>query len=100
MVVALTGDDLGALITRNPRVQLLDLAIRSVGGERNQRIYWEYRLQQGIGDPSPTVTVAREFDVRPENVRQICLRHGRKVWDLVHTDERFAPLRDHGWFAA
>ncbi|NIR35921.1 MAG: hypothetical protein GWN79_05410, partial [Actinobacteria bacterium] len=48
----------------------------------------------------PAVTVAAQFGVQPDNVRQICRRHGRKVWDLVHTDERFTALRDHGWFAA
>lgn len=100
VVADLTADDLDALIARHPRVGLLDLAIRAVGSDRNQEIYWEYRIQQGLGDPSPAVTVAAQFGVRPDNVRQICRRHGRKVWDLVHTDERFTALRDHGWFAA
>lgn len=100
VVVDLTADDIAVLIERHPAVALLDTAIRSVGTERDQRIYWEYRIQQGLGDPSPALTVAPRFGVQPDNVRQIGSRHGRKVWNLVQTDDRFAALRDHGWFAA
>ena len=100
VVADLTGDDLAALIDRHPTVRLLDAAICSVGSERDQRIYWEYRIQQGLGDPSPALTVAPRFGVKPDNVRQISRRHGSKVWALILTDDRFAELRTHGWFAA
>ena len=100
VVVDLTGDDLAVLIERHPAVRLLDAAIRAVGSERDQRIYWEYRIQQGLGDPSPARTVGPRFGVQPDNVRQISRRHGTKVWTLVQTDDRFTELRDHGWFAA
>jgi hypothetical protein len=96
----LAGDDLAVLIRRHPRVDMLDQAIRSVGSERDQCIYWEYRLQQGFGDPSPAHTVGSRFALNPDNVRQICRRHGQKVWKTIETDHRFAELRDHGWFAA
>ena len=72
-------DELGALISRHPRVGLLDQAIRAVGRERDQRVYWEYRIQQGMGDPSPAHTVAAEFGLNSANVRQIARRHGARV---------------------
>lgn len=100
VVSDLAGDDLAVLIRRHPRVGMLDRAIRSVGSDRDQHIYWEYRLQQGFGDPSPAHTVGARFDVNPDNVRQICRRHGQKVWKVIETDPSFADLRDHGWFAA
>lgn len=93
-------DELGALITRHPRVGLLDRAIRAVGQERDQRVYWEYRIQQGMGDPSPAHTVADEFGLNSANVRQIARRHGARVWALIQSDGTYRPLRDHGWFAA
>jgi hypothetical protein len=99
-VVDLAGDDLDVLISRHPRVRLLDEAIRAVGSSTHQEIYWEYRLQQGLGDPSPADTVGRRFAKRPATIRQICKRHGDRVWATVHEDERFVELRDHGWFAA
>ncbi len=99
-VVDLAGDDLGVLIGRHPQVRLLDEAIRAVGTPAHQEIYWEYRLQQGLGDPSPADTVGRRFGKRPATIRQICKRHGDRVWAKVCDDERFAELRDHGWFAA
>ncbi len=100
VVADLAGDDLDALIARHPRVGLLDQAIRSAGSHRDQQVYWEYRIQQGLGDPSPAHTVASRFGLRPDNVRQICRRHGQKVWKAVTTDPRFTELRTHGWFAA
>lgn len=99
-VVDLAGDDLGRLIARDDRVRLLDEAIRAVGSSDAQEIYWEYRLQQGFGDPSPAQTVGARFGKRPATIRQTCKRHGDAVWALVRHDERFAALRDHGWFAA
>jgi len=99
-VADLAGDDLGVLIDRHPRVRLLDQAIRSVGSVAHQEIYWEYRLQQGLGDPSPAHTVGQRFGKQPATVRQICKRHGDRVWALVREDQRFVDLHDHGWFAA
>ncbi|MDW3217118.1 MAG: hypothetical protein R8F63_00785 [Acidimicrobiales bacterium] len=98
--VDLSVDDLSVLISRHPRVGVLDRAIRSVGSERDQLVYWEYRIQQGMGDPSPAHTVGARFGLKPDNVRQVCRRHGRKVWLVIETDPAFAELRDHGWFAA
>lgn len=99
-VVDLTGDDLGVLIGRHPAVRLLDDAIRSVGTASAQDLYWEYRLQQGFGDPSPAHTVAHRFGKTPAAVRQACKRHGDAVWRIVQAEPRFADLLHHGWFAA
>lgn len=99
-VVDLTGDELDVLIDRHPSVRLLDEAIRSVGSPAVQDLYWEYRLQQGFGDPSPAHTVGARFGKSPAAVRQACKRHGDAVWRVVRTDPRFADLLDHGWFAA
>ncbi len=100
VVTDLAGDDLSVLIARHDRVRLLDEAIRSVGTPEQQDIYWEYRLQQGFGDPSPANMVGRRFGRKPATVRQICKRHGEKVWRLVQADDRFIELHDHGWFQA
>jgi hypothetical protein len=100
VVFDLAVDDLSVLISRHPRVGVLDRAIRSVGSERDQHVYWEYRIQQGMGDPSPAHTVGARFGLNPDNVRQLCRRHGQKVWALVEADPAYAELRDHGWFAA
>ena len=93
-------DDLAVLINRHPGVGVLNRAIRSVGTERDQAVYWEYRIQQGMGDPSPAHTVGARFGLKPDNVRQLCRRHGKKVWSLIDTEPEFDELRDHGWFAA
>jgi len=100
VVADLAGDDLSVLISRHDRVRLLDEAIRSVGTEEQQDIYWEYRLQQGFGDPSPADMVGRRFGRKPATIRQICKRHGLKVWQLIQSDDRFIELLDHGWFRA
>jgi len=100
VVSDLAADDLAVLITRHPRVGVLDRAIRSVGSERDQLVYWEYRIQQGMGDPSPAHTVGARFGLKPDNVRQLCRRHGKRVWSVITADPAFAELRDHGWFAA
>ncbi len=100
VVFDLAVDDLAVLIGRHPRVAVLDRAIRSVGSERDQAVYWEYRIQQGKGDPSPAHTVGARFGLKPDNVRQLCRRHGKKVWSAIETDPAYAELRDHGWFAA
>ncbi len=99
-VVDLTGDDLGVLMQRHAAVRLLDAAIRSVGTAAVQDLYWEYRIQQGLGDPSPAHTVGRRVGKTPMAVRQACKRHGDAVWRTVQSDPQFGALLDHGWFAA
>ena len=95
-----TGDDLGVLMQRHPAVRLLDEAIRSIGTRSVQDLYWEYRIQQGLGDPSPAHTLGERVGKTPMAVRQACKRHGDAVWRTVQADPRFDALLDHGWFAA
>lgn len=51
-------------------------------------------MQAHQGDPSPAVTVARAYALRPEAVRQTCKRLTDKVRHLAATDPYFAPLAD------
>jgi len=88
------------MLSADPRAGLLDLAIRSVGRERNQIICWQYSIQKALGDPSPAVTVAGMFGLKPGNVRQIHHRQKAKVEALVQSDDQFESLREIVWFAA
>lgn len=88
------------LVARIPTVALLDQAIGAVASERDRRVHLEYRIQKRSGDASPAHTVASEFGLSPENVRQIDSRVRRRLRALVATDPRFADLRDLRWLAA
>lgn len=92
--------DIAAIGAVDQRVQLLDLAIRSVGSERNQQICWHYGVQKGLGDPSPSITIAAMFGVSDGNARQIYHRHMARVDALVRSDDQFVSIREIGWFAA
>lgn len=97
---ALGPDDFAELARRHPTVALLADLVRSVGSPRDQRIFIQYRLQKGLGDPSPAHVVAAEFGVSPANVRQIDCRMRRRVARVVATSPRFEPLREVQWFVA
>lgn len=88
------------LVARLPTVALLDQAIEAVANERDRRVHLEYRIQKRSGDASPAHTVAAEFGLSPENVRQIDSRVRRRLRALVATDPRYADLRDLRWLAA
>lgn len=88
------------LVARIPTVALLDQAIDAVASERDRRVHLEYRIQKRSGDASPAHTVAAEFGLTPENVRQIDSRVRRRLRALVASDPRFADLRHLGWLAA
>ena len=94
------GDELQRLARREPVVALLWTAIGAVASPRDRRVHIQYRLQKGMGDRSPAHTVAAEFGLQPDNVRQIDHRVRRKVRALIERDEVFAPLRDLYWLAA
>jgi hypothetical protein len=74
--------------------------VRSVGSTRDQDIFIQYRLQKGLGDPSPAHAVAAEFGVSPANVRQIDCRMRRRVAAAVASSPRFESLREVQWFVA
>lgn len=93
-------DSLTSLADQFPPVGLLRDAFESVGSRRNQEVAWLFRVQKLEGDPSPAHTVAREFDISPDNARQIHGRHWNRVRSLVQADDRYAPLRRLDWFVA
>lgn len=93
-------DDFDELAHRDPTVGLLHEAIGEVANERDRRVHVEYRIQKRSGDASPAHTVAAEFGLTPQNVRQIDSRVRRRLRALVDTDDRFAALRALRWLAA
>lgn len=92
--------DFDELARRDPTVGLLHEAIAEVANERDRRVHVEYGIQKRSGDASPAHTVAAEFGLSPENVRQIDRRVRRRLQALVATDDRFAGLRTLRWLAA
>lgn len=94
------GEELLALAQRFPEIGLLDEAITLVGSHRNRLVHIQYRLQKAMGDPSPAITVANEFDLTPDNVRQIDRRMRLGLQKLIDTDERYRPLAELDWLAA
>ena len=92
--------ELGALARRLPSVALLVVAITEVASERDCEVHIQYRIQKRLGDPSPAHTVAAEFGLTPDHVRQIDHRVRGRLRALVDGDERFGALRDLHWFAA
>lgn len=89
-----------SLARRHPRVALLTEAVASVSTPRDQRVVYEYWLQQELGDPSPSHVVAREFGLTPANVRQIDCRMRKRLAQVIASDARFAALEDVRWLAA
>jgi hypothetical protein len=93
-------DDLTRLAGRERTVALLLHAIVLVASERDVAVHIQYRVQKGLGDRSPAHTVAAEFGLQPDNVRQIDHRVRRKVRALIERNATFEPLRDLHWLAA
>ena len=63
----------------------------------HRRAHREYRIQKGLGDPSPSKTVGAELGLSEANVRQIDRRVRLKLAQLVATEPRFAALRAIPW---
>jgi hypothetical protein len=84
----------GRLASVRSELRLLDEALRRVSRPSQQQILFEVRMQAGQGDPSPAVTVARAYALRPEAVRQTCKRLVDRVRRLAADDPYFAPLAD------
>lgn len=100
-VSAAAGDvDFDDLAARIPEIGLLNEAIDAVGSARDRQVHIQYRVQKVLGDPSPAHTVAGEFGLEPDNVRQIDRRMRVKVHQLIEDDPRYAGLADLGWWAA
>ena len=94
-----TGE-LDALAALDERVALLRDAIATVGTPRDQAVHIQYRLQKRLGDASPAHTVAAEFGLAPDNVRQIDHRMRRNIRRLAERDDRYVPLLGIPWLAA
>ena len=92
--------DLDDLAVRDPRLGLFREAIALTASQRDRDIAEQYLIQQALGDPSPSHTVASEFAVSPANVRQIVCRVRRRVRQLQFEDDRYRDLGQSGWLAA
>ena len=92
--------DLDALAGREPRFDLFRRAVEASTTRRDQEVVEQYLLQQALGDPSPSHTVAADLDLSPACVRQVVARARRRVRALSAGDERYRDLRDEGWLAA
>jgi hypothetical protein len=95
------GDDEGHVLAALQRLggvrgelRLLHEALDRVSRPAQQEILFEVRIQAGQGDPSPAVTVARAYGLRPDAVRQTCKRVVDRVRDLSRRDPYFASLAD------
>ncbi len=91
-------DDLDDLASGHNDVQLVLAAISSTGSERDQKVFLEYRLQTGLGDPSPSNTVAEVMQLSPANVRQISKRFFGKL-STVLDQPQYADVRSAAIFA-
>jgi hypothetical protein len=94
------NDDENVLVTLDRlaglrgELRLLHEALDRVSRPAQQELLFEVRMQATQGDPSPAVTVARAYGLRPDAVRQTCKRVVDRVRDLSATDPYFASLAD------
>lgn len=79
---------------RDRAAALLVEALDQVASPRNQEIVLSVTVQARLGDPSPATTVARDFNMRPEAIRQVCKRAKDGLRGLAAAEPRFADLRD------
>jgi hypothetical protein len=94
------GRVLQRLSASEPRAQLWWDAVGALTNDRNRNVYFEFVLQQELGDRSPAKTVGPLFELQPDNVRQIVRRVRRRLAERIRNDARLEPLRDLRWFAA
>lgn len=85
-------DVLAGLGARHPAARLLHEALGTVATPRDGELFLELRIQQLLGDRSPSVTVGGLLGLQPEAVRQQHRRVRMRLRSLAETDQRFAPL--------
>jgi hypothetical protein len=85
---------LAALAVIDDECALLHEALATVATDRDRALVLELKVQAGLGDPSPAVTVANRNSMRPDAVRQAVKRTLDRIRDLARTDEHFAGLAD------
>jgi hypothetical protein len=61
---------------------------------RDRAILLEVKLQTEAGDPSPSVTVARDYGLKPDAVRQIVKRALDRLRAVAEREPRFAGLTE------
>jgi hypothetical protein len=83
---------LGGLAERLPRAGLLLDALAQVGSPRDRGLLLDYQMQQAAGDPSPAVTVGRQYGLTAPAVRQAVRRMRVGLRDLVLHDARYGEL--------
>jgi hypothetical protein len=97
-VVDLSDDDRGVLVVLNDLaeghelVALLRDALHLIVSERDRVVLLEVGIQEVLGDPSPSATVASLLDMSPEAVRKARSRARSRLRTLAAQDERFAQL--------
>ena len=91
-------DDVEVLAEANVELGRVLDAIKSTGSDRDQRVFLEYRIQSGLGDPSPSNTVADTLQLTPANVRQISKRFRSRLAPVLSSPE-FADVRGAAIFA-
>jgi hypothetical protein len=89
--VAHPGADDFAAVAHLPEVRLMLDALDTVASERDRAVFLEFRRQKRDGDPSPSHTVAELTGLSSANVRQIVLRVGRRL-DQLLVDPHYQPL--------
>jgi len=92
--------DLDELALRDPRFGLFREAVALGTSPRDRDVAEQYLIQQALGDPSPSHTVAVEFDLSAANVRQIVCRVRRRIRQLQADDDRYRDLALSNWLAA
>ena len=98
------GDCEDLILTRlrcdDPRLALMLTTLKVNLSERDYLVVVEYLQQQSFGDPSPSHTVGRLYDVKPDHVRQIYHRARKRMRKLAADDPELESLRDFWWLAA
>lgn len=73
-------------------VALLRDALQLISSERDRVVLLEVGIQEVMGDPSPSTTVASLLDMSPEAVRKVRSRARSRLRRLAADDERFADV--------
>ncbi|MEI7593633.1 MAG: hypothetical protein WCK41_10475 [Actinomycetes bacterium] len=92
--------NLDSMAESNSLFRLFRAAIAATVSPRDAEISEQYLIQQSLGDPSPSHTVAAEFGLSAANVRQIVCRTRKSILQLQARDERYGELGQSGWLAA
>lgn len=83
---------LARLAEREPLAALLLDALSSITSVRDLHVVLLFAVQQSLGDPSPSHTVADATGLRADNVRQIVSRTRRRLGGLIDGDPHYEGL--------